>query len=133
MSRITLCSSSTFFDKLHEIKASLEKEGHEVLLPNLETYSHIPEQAQAKITYELIRNHFAKIERSDAIYVANYDKNGIKGYIGGNTFLEMGKAFDCRIPIFLMNEVPNQSYRDELLAMEPIVIGEDWKKIMRHL
>lgn len=29
---------------------------------------------------------------SDAILVLNYDKKGIKNYIGGNTLMEMGFA-----------------------------------------
>ncbi|MBI4140385.1 hypothetical protein HY485_00965, partial [Candidatus Woesearchaeota archaeon] len=87
-------------------------------------YHHLKENALAKIHYNLIRDHFAKIERSDAIYVANYDKDGVAGYIGGSAFLEMGKAFDKRMPIFLLNPIPhNVNYREELLAMQPIVAG----------
>ena len=42
----------------------------------------------------------------------------------------MGKAFDKKIPIYLMNDVPKISYREEIIAMQPIVIGEDWDKII---
>jgi hypothetical protein len=90
-------------------------------------YHLLEETALAKIQRDLIRDHFRKISSSHAIYVANFEKGGISGYIGGNCFLEMGKAFDMSIPILLREPVPDRiSYREELLAMEPVVMGEDW-------
>ena len=73
-------------------------------------------------------------ENSDAILVLNIDKKGIKNYIGGNTFLEMGKAFDKGIPIFLLNNIPEKiMYREELIAMQPIVVGTDWDFLEKHM
>jgi len=127
---ITLCSSARFFDKLLDIKNAFELRGYEVLLPSMINYHHLGENALVKIHYNLIRDHFARIERSDAIYVANYDKDGIAGYIGGSAFLEIGKAFDKSIPIFLLNPIPQKiSYREELLAMQPIVVGQNWDMV----
>ncbi|MBU1632186.1 MAG: hypothetical protein ABH824_00600 [Nanoarchaeota archaeon] len=132
--KITLCSSAKFFDKLWDIKIALEKRGHEVLLPSMQDYHHLEEDALAKIQYDLIGEHFRKIEQSDAIYVTNYDKNGIAGYIGGNSFLEMGLAFYKGIPIFLLNDIPQEvNYKEELIALQPIVVGEDWNKLSRIL
>ena len=128
--KITLCSSATFFEQLGDIKKSLEERGYEVFLPSMKDFHHLGEDALAKVQYDLINEHFQKIERSDAIYVANYDKNGVAGYIGGNSFLEMGLAFYRKIPIFLLQEIPPQiSYREELIALQPIVVGEAWDKL----
>lgn len=128
--KIALCSSVKFFDKLEGIKAELEKRGFEVFLPSMNDFNSVGEDSQNKIHHDLIREHFRKIDKSDAIYVANYDKNGIEGHIGGNCFLEMGKAFDKEIPIFLMKEHPKDvSYKDELIALKPIIVGEDWDKL----
>lgn len=132
--KITLCSSAQFFDKLYGIKEELEKRGYGVFLPSMKNFHHLEENALAKIQYGLIKDHFGKIDRSDAIYVANYDKNRMEGHIGGGVFLEMGKAFDKGIPIFLMKDIPRQlSYREELIALKPIVIGENWKLLDQHL
>ncbi|MBN2566776.1 hypothetical protein JXB02_01665 [Candidatus Woesearchaeota archaeon] len=128
--KITLCSSAKFFEKLWDIKKSLEEIGHEVLLPSMKDFHHLGEDSLAKIQYDLINEHIQKIDSSHAVYVANYDKNGIAGYIGGNSFLEMGLAFYRKIPIFLLNDIPQQvSYREELIALKPIVVGEDWNKL----
>ncbi|KKT71502.1 MAG: hypothetical protein UX09_C0021G0005 [Candidatus Uhrbacteria bacterium GW2011_GWE2_45_35] len=94
-------------------------------------YHYLVEDALTKIHHDLIREHFNKIEKSDAIFVANFEKNGVLGYIGGNTFLEIGLAFYLRKPIYLLNELPEKiGYQEELLAMQPVVIGEDWNKIL---
>lgn len=128
--KITLCSSAKFFKNLWAVKEALEKNGHEVLLPSMHDYHDMEETALAKIQHNLIREHFEKIDQSEAIYVANYEKNGIPGYIGGSCLLEMGKAFSKNIPIFLMNEIPQQvGYREEIIALQPIIIGEDWDKL----
>ncbi len=128
--KITICSSAQFFEKLWDIKKSLEEKGHTVLLPSMVDYHHLSEDALAKIQYDLIRDHFEKIKQSDAIFVANYNKNGVEGYIGGSVFLEMGVAFHQNIPIFLLHDIPQQSsYREELIALQPIVIGMNWEML----
>ncbi len=59
----------------------------------------------------------------------NIDKKGIKNYIGGNTFLEMGFAHVLDKKIFLLNEIPDISYKDEIKAMQPIILNGDLSKI----
>jgi len=137
--RITICGSMTFFVEMREIKDGLEVLGHEVLVP-IDTFSdEIPIEARsdisdkqkisAKIEYDFMREHFKKIEDSDAILVLNYEKKNVPGYIGGNTFLEMGHAFGLGKNIFLMNPVPNMNYSIEMHSMQPIVIDGDLSKI----
>lgn len=74
--------------------------------------------------------HFKKIEWSDAVLVLNYDKNDIANYIGGNTFLEIGIAFYLGKKIYLFNDIPEISYKEEILGMKPVVIFEDLSKII---
>ncbi len=131
--RITLCSSAKFFDRLNTIRKELESRGYEIFFPHIWDWSGKSEDEIRKVQHDLIKDHFKKIEESDAVFVANYEKNGVYGYIGGNVFLEMGKAFDKGIPIFLLNDIPKESsYREELLALQPIVIGENWEKLEKH-
>jgi len=128
--KITLCTSATFNKNLLEFKLALEEHGHEIFLPSMHDYHHLEEGALAKIHHDLINDHFKKISQSNAIYVVNLEKNNIVGYIGGNTLLEMGLAFYHKIPIFLLNDIPKKvSYREEILAMQPIVIGKDWSRL----
>ena len=74
---------------------------------------------------QLVRHYFEQIEGGDAIVVANYDKNGIEGYIGGNTLMEMAISFFLHKPIYLVNPIPDVQYKEEIVAMRPRVgVGE---------
>lgn len=65
----------------------------------------------------------SKAKESDAIIVINVDKNGIKNYIGGNTFLEMGFAYVLDKKLFLLNDIPKVNYKDEIVALKPIILN----------
>jgi predicted RNA-binding protein with PUA domain len=61
--------------------------------------------------------------------VVNEDLNNVEGYIGGNTFLEMGFAHVLNKKIFLLNPIPEMGYEDEIVAMKPVVLNNDLEKI----
>jgi hypothetical protein len=128
---ITVCSSMQFMDEFEKVKTTLEGQGHEVLLPIMRNYKEdgMTEHGLAKIHHDLIRQHFRKIDKSDAVLILNKDKAGVKNYIGGNTLLEMGKAFDKGITIYLLNPIPEMHYRDEIMAMQPVILDGDLEKI----
>jgi len=124
-----------FYKEMKAVKEGLESLGYDVLVPMevesgrvpLEALPHVTDEEKitAKIEYDFIRGHFKKINTSDAILVLNYEKKGVPGYIGGNTFLEMGYAFGLGKKIYLMNPVPKMDYAVEMHAMKPIVIHGD--------
>ncbi len=131
---ITICMSMSLRDRLPAVCAALEQAGHQVLSP-VDTrefdYEHANDhqRAELKRDKDLIRTHYEKIKLSDAILVLNEDLPGRPHYIGGNSFLEMGFAHILRIPIYLMQDVPDSPYRSEMLAMDPIVIHGDLTRI----
>jgi hypothetical protein len=68
---------------------------------------------------------------ADAVLVLNYDKHGVRNYIGANTFLEMGFAHVLGQKIFLFDSPPENSYLEtKIIAMKPIIIFRDLKKIV---
>ena len=131
--KITICGSMTASKKMLEVKAELQKMGHEIFMPEFtDDYAKLDdpnkmhsESAKNKVQYDLIKSHFRKIDDSDAIVVVNMEKKGVEGYIGGNSFLEMGYAFGTDKKIFLLNDIPEMLYTDELKAMNPTVINGD--------
>ena len=145
--KITLCGSIAFQDKIILLKENLEKMGHKIEiwptkiknhrgeLISIEEYYRLRKTAPDNEQWiwdkkaELIMEHFDKISWADAILVTNYDKNDIKGYIGGNTLMEMGLAFFLKKKIYLLNQVPELSYKEEILGLKPIVINGDLLKI----
>lgn len=146
--KITICGSIAFYDKMLEIKRELEELKHEVDLPPFEIKDDKGKMIPVLEYYRIrksetsdnswvwdekemaIRNHFDKIVWADVVLVVNYDKNNIPYYIGGNTFLEMGIAFFLEKKIFLLNPIPDVSYREEILGMKPIVINNNLNKIL---
>ncbi|MBU3934853.1 hypothetical protein KKC00_02750 [Patescibacteria group bacterium] len=146
--KITLCGSIAFQDEVLFVKEKLEKLGHEVKLWPTELKNGTGQLICAKEYYkirktaaddekwvwdrkaEAVLEHFNKVAWSDAILVANYDKNNINGYIGGNTLMEMGLAFFLKKKIYLLNPIPEISYKEEILGMKPVLLNGDLSRIV---
>jgi nucleoside 2-deoxyribosyltransferase len=135
---ITICGSMQFHREMAQAQYLLEEAGHTVLVPkdltileqNESFMKTNEERITSKIEHDFIREHFKKIERSDAILVLNYEKKNVPGYIGGNTFLEMGHAFGLGKTMYLLHPVPEMDYSVEMHAMKPIVLDGDLSKII---
>ncbi len=144
---ITICGSIAFYDKMLDIKKKLEQLDYQVKLPPFEVKDENGNMISVKEYYskrkaeindaswiwdrkeEAMRLHFQKVEWCDAVLILNYDKNDIPNYIGVNTLLEMGLAFHLNKKLFLLNEIPEISYKEEILGMKPIIINNDLTKI----
>ena len=74
---------------------------------------------------DLITRYYKKIQESDYVLIINVDKDDKKNYIGGNTFLEMGFAHVLGQPMYVFNDLPDVPYKDELEAMNLVVINGD--------
>lgn len=111
-----------------ETKEKLESYGHEVTVPKgMDVYlaGNDVESAELKLEHDYIRYYHGKIKEADAILVMNLSKNGVKHYIGGNTLMELGFAHVMNKKIYLMNPIPEMSYTDEIIAVQPVVINGD--------
>lgn len=81
------------------------------------------EHAQWKA--DMLRLQVKKVANNDALLVLNFDKNKVPNYIGGATFLEVYKAFELGKKIFFYNPIPEGILKDELLAMQPVIINQN--------
>ncbi len=135
--KIIICGSITAAKEILDIKAQLEKMGHKVEIPHgvkhkkywSRTEIATSEKATDKVKNNVIRAYFEKIKKHDAVLVVNVEKRGIKNYIGGNTFLEMGFAHVLNKKIYCLNPLPKLSYTAELQAMKPIILYKNLTKI----
>jgi hypothetical protein len=73
-----------------------------------------------------------EIKAADAVVVTNYDKKGIKNYIGGNSFLEAGFAHVMDKRLYFINDIPEMIYSDELRAFRPVILRGDLNKIFEE-
>ncbi len=140
---IAICSSAAFFKQALEIEKQLKKMGFAVKLPHtalkmkksgdfrVETYKiwfKNPKNYGRKSW--LIKNHLQKVKKGDAVLILNYEKNGVPGYIGGNTLIEAAIGFHYKKPIFVLNPISDDlSFKEEILGMQPIFLNGNLKKI----
>lgn len=135
--RIGVAGSMQFTEKLIEYRDKLIDLGHNAFVTNLaEPFIGKSDEEKEKIKIyqknnkDAIREFWRQMQDGDALLVINLNKHGIKNYIGGNTFLEMGFAHVLNQQIFLLKPIPNMPYyKTEIEAMEPIVLNENLKKI----
>ncbi len=127
--RIFIICSKRFYDKIPEIQQILEEKGHEITLPNCyddpsteERYEKMGDQAHAEWKGSMLRHSTEVIENNDAVLVLNFEKNGMKDYIGGATFLEMYDAFRLDKKIYLYNAIPEGILFDEIKGFKPILL-----------
>jgi len=117
----TICGSMTFSQEMLQLRDQLLQSGKSVLVPNsLETKPDRLDRSfgvsmQQKTWF--IFDHFSKIESSDAILVANYSKQGIDGYIGSNTLMEIAVASFLQKKIYILHRVGSQACKDEVEAL----------------
>ncbi len=136
---ITICSSANFYEQVVKLQEELEKQGLTALVPNMATtmkesgdydVSHYktwfadPNDYHKKAA--LMRGHFDRVAEADAILVVNNEKRGTSNYIGGNVLMEMALAFYLHKPIFILNEIPEESsFAEEIKGFQPVVLHGD--------
>jgi hypothetical protein len=135
--KVGVAGSMQFTERMMELCKQLESMGHTVFMSKFgpafvgktdEEKEKI--KLEQKYNHDAIREFWKPLQDADALLVANYDKHGIKNYIGGNAFLEMGFAHVLNQKIFLLNPIPDMPhYKTEIIAMNPIVVRGDLTKI----
>lgn len=136
--KVIICGSMAMSKSMIIAEEELLKRGHTVVLPRftkdyaqMETLDHIhAESAKNKIEHDLIRDYYNEIALGDAVLIINEDKNGIKNYVGGNSFLEMGFGHVLNKKVYLLNPIPQMPYTDEIIAMQPIILDNNFDKLV---
>lgn len=143
---IALCSSVSFYRELLAIEKELKKRGFKVLVPytakemgrtgNFKVGSYKTwhgDPAAYKRKSFLMRHHFRKIVKSDAILVLNLARHEQEGYIGGNVLMEMALAFHLRKLIYLYREASKESLMyEEIMGMQPVCVEENLTNIFAN-
>ena len=135
--KIGVIGSMQYVEKMIEVQDKLIQLGHDAFLTDLhKSLVGKTDEEKEKIKLyqkndmDAIRAFWKAMQGSDAVLVLNYDKNGIKNYIGGNTLMEIGFAHVLNQKIFLMNPIPEiPYYKSEIEAVKPIIINEDFSLI----
>lgn len=114
--KMVICASASFEPEIIHWKNLLEKDYDVIKYPT-------------KIEEDLINNykkefseHYEAISKADILLVLNFEKKGVKGYIGSGVFAEMAfalglnKSLNKKIEVRFLNPIPQEGlpYSDEL-------------------
>jgi len=138
--KIMICGSMAFALRMKEVQAELKKLGHTVFLPcDIDTHlsdSGLVEDLDASHkacqTDDTIRKCYDLLAKSDGILVLNLNKNGVEGYIGISTLMEIGLAYCLGKKIFLFNQLPSYHearWAHEVSIMKPVILDGDFARI----
>ncbi len=135
--KIIICGSISAAKEMILVEKELINRGFIVTIPKMpndldileRSKVNISERVVDKIKFDLIRSYYEKIKQSDIVLIVNPEKNGIKGYIGGNTLIEMAFAHVLDKKLYCLYEIPNMTYSSEILAMQPIVLNGNLENI----
>lgn len=135
--KIFIACSKHFYGRIPPIAEYLERKGHILSMPN--SYDNpMMEEQMKKLSHRehiewkamMLRKDKENIRPNDALFVLNYEKNGQPNYIGGATFLEMYTAWEMRKRLFLLNPIPDNLLRDEIVAFDPVILNGNLEGIL---
>lgn len=130
----------SFAKKMLDVKKKLEEVGHLVFLPcDIEAHLNDPGLVDKLelnhkhcLKINVMKECFDLVAQSDAILVLNYLKNGISGYIGTSSLMEIGLAYHLNKKIFLLFKTPSRSearWAHEVAIINPVVLNGSLQRI----
>jgi nucleoside 2-deoxyribosyltransferase len=115
---ITIVGSMKFYEEYEKIKKILESKRHKVIIPlKDEVYSK-----EINIKRKAMEDFNNNLKKSDAILVANFDKNNKKNHIGINSIMEVGMAFNRKKKVYILNQIPEEC-KEEFEAIECVTLN----------
>jgi hypothetical protein len=144
---ITICSSASFYKQVVAVQAVLQAMGFEVIIPltaekmkssgdydvsKYKTWYGDPSDYHKKTA--LMQAHFDEVARGDITLICNYEKHGVPNYIGGNVLMEMTVAFYLKKPIYILNDIPEESsFLEEIMGVGSIPLQGNLQALTQHL
>lgn len=138
--KIMICGSMSFAKQMLEAKAALERAGHQADVPE-DTGVHLENQGFIDdlegnlahcIETDVMRKCMQTISESDAILVLNYPKNGLTGYMGTSTLMELAVAYFLNKKLFLLYPPPSPRearWAHEVMVFSPTVLDGNLSRI----
>ncbi len=114
---ICLVGSMRDVERIKEIGNILKERGHRVIMPVDASDAHFADRAKAK--HEFMQGMFNNIKQCESVLAVNdVPRGGVEGYIGPNTFLQLGMAMALGKPLFALKKWNERlPYKEELDAM----------------
>jgi len=134
--KIMICGSMSFAKEMLALQKQLQEIGHSVDVPcdtdlHIEKPNFIDEldaDREHLIAHNIMKQCFDLLAASDAVVFLNLPKNGIDGYIGTSSLMEMGLAYYLGKKIYLMYPHPDPNehrWAHEVASFQPTILCGD--------
>lgn len=114
---VCLVGSMRDLARIQEIAGELKQRGHTVRTPIDLSDARFADRTRAK--GEFMKGMFEQIKKCDTVLAVNdVTRGGLDGYIGPNTFLQLGIAMSMGKSLFCLRKWDDRlPYKEELDAM----------------
>ena len=131
----------SFAKDMIRVQEELKKLGHEASAP-YDAKVHTDDEGliddldtnyEYCVKNDVIRKSFEQLAAGDAVLVLNHPKNGIDGYIGTSTLMELGLSHYLRKKIFIMYDIPSHHdhrWVHEVRIMQPTILNGNLTKVV---
>ncbi|MBL7160569.1 MAG: hypothetical protein ISS93_01820 [Candidatus Aenigmarchaeota archaeon] len=138
--KIFIAGSMHFAKEMLEAQKLLNGLGFESMIP-ADTHECVdrPElnmDAEHCFNTDIMRSCMEMQEKCNAILVLNYPRDGIDGYIGASSLMELYLAYYLKQKIFLLHTPPPKDIArssHEVMHMKPIILNGDISRIKEHV
>ncbi|MEO1285212.1 MAG: hypothetical protein AAFV92_10075 [Pseudomonadota bacterium] len=131
--KICLSGSMSSIDRMETLSTQLKALGHQVLVPSRGTELHMAERLARADTLErkaiFVEDHLEKIRASDAVVIANFEKDGVSGYVGSSALMEAAMAYALGKQLFVLNESALDDVESDLSSLGAIQLNGDYRLI----
>ena len=129
-----VCGSMSFAKEMLELQNQLEGFGHDVSVPcDTELHAGKPgcideldKDREHLVANNIMKQCFDTLAESEAVIFLNLSKNGVEGYIGTSSLMEMGLAYYLGKKIYFMYPHPDpneQRWAHEVASFQPAVLN----------
>lgn len=123
---IVMCGSMSALEKMDLLAGQLRQEGFAVTTPVPDEagldWARLSTREAVALKKTYLSDYFDVIRRGDLVLIANFEKNGIAGYVGANTLMEAACGYALGKPVYFLHEIGDQPASLELAAISSGVL-----------
>lgn len=129
LQHIVICGSMSALAQMELLADQLRQLGFAVTTPVPDEagldWAQLSTREAVAVKKAYLSDYFEVIRQADLVLIANFDKNGIAGYVGANTLMEAACGYALRKPVFFLQPLGHQSASLELAAISSGVLDGD--------
>jgi len=132
---VALCGSMKFIEQMKRLATDLQVLDISSYFPKEEEKELIRgdrgDEGYANEKGDYIHTHLVKIRHCEKVLVANFDKNGVRGYVGPNSLIELAFGYALDKKLYLLYPPGEQSCSSEILGLKPTILEGNLERLVK--